>query len=119
VTELHDHRFAVNHVIATNTSSRLEFSLFNNDGLAADDPGRNQRLVKRVTTDRHGALRLYYNTSNEVPNAATASWAEFATDTWPRLLLVQQFSDVPKLVEFKRLDFTLTFRVLRERRLSD
>jgi hypothetical protein len=104
VPELHEHRFAANHVIETNTPGRLQFAQFNNYRLTAGDPRRNQRLVKRVSTDRQGTIRLYYNSSNEVRNAATAYAAQFANDTWPHLLLVQQFPDAPRLEEFERLE---------------
>ncbi len=119
VEELHEHRFAANHVIETNTPERLQFAQYNNYRLAADDPGRNRRLVKRISTDRQGTIRIYYNSANDVRNAATAYTAQFATDTWPHLLLVQQFPDGLMLREFDQLDFSLSYQVLRQTQLSD
>ena len=87
VRELHAHRLVVNHVIEANTSEKLQFAQFNNDGLAKDDPQRDSKLVKRITSDRHGTLRLHYNSQNEIRNAATAHTAQWARDTWPHLLV--------------------------------
>jgi hypothetical protein len=119
VAELFEHRLAVNHTIETNTADCLQFSQFNNYGLSSADPQRNQRLAKRVWTDRRGTIRLYQDSSNEIRNVATGYGPPFARDTWPHLLLVQSFSGRPKLSAFDRLDFSLNYRVLRQRVLSD
>lgn len=44
VRELHAHRLVVNHVIEANTREKLQFTQFNNDGLAKDDPQRDTKL---------------------------------------------------------------------------
>jgi hypothetical protein len=119
VAELFEHRFAVNHVLETNTAVCLQFAQFNNYGLPPTDPRRNQRLAKRIWTDRRGTIRLYQNTSNEVRNVATGYGPKFGRDTWPHLLLVQMFPDKQKLADFKTLAFSLNYRVLQQRQLSD
>lgn len=119
IPELFEHRLAVNHVIEVNTPECLQFAQFNNSGLRKDDPRRNQRLNKRVWTDRKGTIRLYQNTSHEIRNVATGYLPRFSTDTWPHLLLVQVFAGEPKLADFEKLEFSLTFRVLSQKKLSD
>ena len=96
MAELHEHRLAVNHVVEINTPQRLQFAQYNNYRLAADAPGRNKKLVKRISSDRHGTLRMYYNTQNEIRNAAVAYSSQWANDTWMHCLLVQRFLDQPR-----------------------
>ena len=118
IRELHAHRLVVNHVIEVNTPDKLQFVQFNNDGLAKGDPQRDTRLVKRITTDRHGTLRLFYNSQNEIRNAATAHTAKWARDTWPHLLVNQRFEKPIAVSEYERLDFGASFQVDRMERLS-
>ncbi|MHB8898171.1 MAG: hypothetical protein ACYC6Y_05450 [Thermoguttaceae bacterium] len=118
VRELHMHRLVVNHVVEVNTPEKLQFAQFNNDGLAKDDPARDTKLVKRVTTDRRGTIRLHYNSQNEIRNAATAHTAQWARDTWPHFLLNQRFETPVALADYRRLDFTVTFQVDEMKRLS-
>ncbi len=118
VRELHAHRLVVNHVIEQNTPERLRFAQFNNYGLKRDDPKRNTKLVKRVTTDRRGNLRLYYNSRNEIRNAATAHSAKWARDTWPHFLVNQRFLEPIPIAEYERLDFRVAFQVDRMQRLT-
>ena len=73
--------------------------------------------VKRITTDRHGTIRLYYNTQNDLRNAATEHTAKWARDTWPHLLLNQTFDTLPRLRDIRRLDLRLDFQVHQLRRL--
>ena len=73
VRELHAHRLVVNHTIEENSPERLQFAQFNNYGLKKNDPSRDTRLVKRVTTDRHGTLRLYYNSQHEIRNVGSGN----------------------------------------------
>lgn len=119
VRELHTHRLVVNHSIEVNTPEKLQFAQFNNDGLTAEDPRFNTRLVKRVTTDRRGAVRLYYNSQNEIRNAATDHAPRWARDTWPHFLLNQRFARPILLAEHARLDFAVSFQVDQMRQLSD
>ena len=119
VRELHAHRLVVNHKVEINTPDKLQFAQFNNYRLKRDDPDRNKRLVKRITTDRQGTIRLYYNTQNDIRNAATAHTAKWARDTWPHLLLNQTFDTLPRLRDIDRLDLTLDFQVHQIRRLSN
>jgi len=118
VRELHTHRLVVNHLIEANTPEKLQFAQFNNDGLAKDDPQRDTKLVKRVTTDRRGTVRLFYNSQNEIRNAATAHTAQWARDTWPHFLLNQSFDEPIALADHQRLDFTVSFQVDAMKRLS-
>lgn len=119
IAELHAKKLVANHVIEVNTPEKLQFAQFNNDGLADTDPQRNTRLVKRITTDRHGKITLAYNSLNEIRNVATGYSAQFALDIWPTLLLVQNFHDLPKLRDFARLDFFLSWQVTKMKQLSD
>lgn len=118
IRELHSHRLVVNHVIEVNTPEKLQFAQFNNDGLAEGDPARDTKLVKRVTTDRRGTLRLFYNSQNEIRNAATAHTAQWARDTWPHFLLNQRFDQPVALADHQRLDFSVSFQVNEMKRLS-
>jgi len=118
IRELHAHRLVVNHVIEVNMPENLQFAQFNNDGLAKDDPQRDTKLVKRVTTDRRGTIRLFYNSQNEIRNAATAHTAQWARDTWPHFLLNQRFEKPIAIAEHQRLDFAVSFQVDEMKRLS-
>jgi hypothetical protein len=118
VRELHTHRLAVNHRIEADTPEKLQFAQFNNDGPTKDDPQRDTKLVKRITSDRHGALRIHYNSQNEIRNAATAHTAEWARDTWPHLLVNQRFEPAMAIANHARLDFKVSFQVDEMKRLS-
>jgi hypothetical protein len=109
----------VNHVVEVNTPQKLQFAQFNNDGLATDDQRHDTKLVKRVTTNRRGTVRLYYNSQNEIRNAATDHAAKWARDTWPHFLLNQRFEQPIPLADHARLDFTVSFLVDRMKQLSD
>jgi hypothetical protein len=119
VRELHAHRLVVNHVIEENSKERLQFAQFNNYRLPKDDPLRDSKLVKRVTTNRKGRLRLYYNSKHEIRNAATAHSKKWARDTWPHFLLNQRLTEPIRLSEFDRLDFRVSFQVDRMNKLSN
>lgn len=119
VRELHAHRLVVNHTIEENSAERLQFAQFNNWGLAKDDPNRDSKLVKRVTTDRLGTLRLYYNSRNEIRNAATAHSAKWVRDTWPHFLVNQRMIEPIRLADFERLDFRVSFQVDQMNKLSN
>lgn len=118
VRELHTHRLVVNHLIEADTPEKLQFAQFNNDGLGKDDPQRDTKLVKRVTTDRRGTLRLFYNSQNEIRNAATAHSAQWARDTWPHFLMNQRFDQSVPIASYGRLDFSVSFQVDEMKRLS-
>jgi len=119
VRELHAHRLVVNHRLEENTPTRLQFAQFNNAGLAKDDPQRDQLLVKRVVTDRRGTMQLYYNSQNEIRNAATAHSAKWARDTWPHFLVNQRMPEPIRLADYERLDFRVSCRVDQMQRLSN
>jgi hypothetical protein len=119
VRELHTHRLVVNHKIEVNTPDKLQFAQFNNYGLLRDDLDRDKRLVKRITTNRQGTIRLYYHTQNDIRNAATEHTAKWARDTWPHLLLNQTFDTLPRLRDIERLDLRVEFQVHQLRRLSE
>jgi hypothetical protein len=119
IKELHRHRFVVNHWLEANSPDKLQFAQFNNEGLAPSNPAWNKRLVKRITSDRHGAIRVYYNSKNDIRNAATRQSAQWAHDTWPHLLLNQTFKDLPRLRDYQRLDLGLSYTVTRLSRLSN
>jgi hypothetical protein len=119
VRELHAHRLVVNHQIEENSDERLQFAQFNNSGLRKNHPDRDSKLVKRVTTDRNGRLRLYYNSKNEIRNAATGHSAKWARDTWPHFLVNQRMKEPIVLAEYERLDFRVSFQVDRMSKLSN
>ena len=119
VRELHAHRLVVNHVIEVDTPEKLQFAQFNNYGLPRSHPDRDQKLVKRVTTDRQGTLTVFYDSQNEIRNAATGHSAKWARDTWPHLLVNQRFLHPIRLAEFERLDFGVTYRVDQMDKLSN
>jgi len=118
VRELHAHRLVVNHVIEVNSPDKLQFAQYNGYGQETNTPPRDRRLVKRVTTDRKGTCRLYYNTQNDIRNAATEHTSKWARDTWPHLLLNQSFDALPRLRSLQRLDLSFDYRIYESRRLS-
>ena len=118
VSELHRHRFVVNHKLEADTPDKLQFAQFNNEGLKPGDPDWNTRFVKRITSNRKGTIHVEYNSQNEIRNAAEVQTSKWARDTWPHLLLNQTFKDMPKLRDFERLDMQMTFRVDKLNRLS-
>ena len=119
VRELHAHRLVVNHTIEENSPARLQFAQFNNYRLPKNHPDRDTKLVKQVTTNRKGKLRLYYNSQNEIRNAATAHSAKWARDTWPHFLVNQRMTEPISLADYERLDFSVSFQVDRMNRLSN
>lgn len=118
IGELHDHRLVVNHILESNTAEALCFAQYNNEGLSPGARGWNARLIKRISCDRRGAVRVYYNTYNDIRNAAINHTGEWARDTWPHLLLLQTFKDNPKLCGFNRMDLRLTFQVDQLRQIT-
>ena len=119
VQELHAHRLVVNHVIEENTPEKLQFAQYNNYGLAKDDQARNTKLIKRVTSDRRGTLRLFYNSQNEIRNAAITHSARWARDTWPHFLVNQRLVQPIRLRDFESIDFAVGFRVDTMKQLSN
>ena len=119
VRELHAHRLVVNHVVEVNSPEKLQFAQFNNYGLTKDDPDRDTKLVKRVTTDRKGALTVYYNSQNEIRNKAIDHSAKWARDTWPHMLVNQRFHDPIALADYETLDFGVTYQVDQMEKLSN
>lgn len=119
VRELHAHRLVVNHVVEANTPEKLQFAQFNNYGVPKDHPERDKKLVKRITTDREGTLTVFYNSQNEIRNAAIAHSSKWARDTWPHLLVNQRFHDPIMLTEYAKLDFEVTYRVDQMEKLSN
>jgi hypothetical protein len=119
VRELHAHRLVVNHQIEINTPEKLQFVQYNNDGLPKGHPDRNKKLVKRITTDRKGSLTVFYNSKNEIRNAATAHSSQWARDTWPHMLVNQRFLKPIPLADYENLDFGMTYRVDKMERLSN
>lgn len=119
IPELHAKKLVANHVVEVNTPEKLQFAQFNNDGLADNDPMRNTKLIKRVTTDRRGTVTLAYNSLNEIRNVATGYSAQFALDIWPHFLLVQNFPHLPKLRDYERLEFSLSWQVTKLKQLSE
>ena len=109
----------MNHTIEENTPNKLQFAQFNNYRLPKDHPDRNKKLVKRVITDRKGTLRLYYNSKNEIRNAAIGHSARWARDTWPHFLVNQRMREPIPLADFERLDFRVAFQVDQMEKLSN
>jgi len=119
IRELHTHRLVVNHVVEEDTPEKLQFAQYNNYGLAKDAPNRDTKLVKRVTSGRRGTLRLFYNSQNEIRNAAIAHSAKWARDTWPHFLVNQRMRQPIRLREVESIDFGVVFHVDAMKRLSN
>ena len=119
VRELHAHRLVVNHTIEENLPEHLQFAQFNNFRLPKNHPDRNSKLVKRVTTDRNGTLRLYYNSKNEIRNAAIGHSARWSRDTWPHFLVNQRLTRPIPLADFEQLVFRVSYQVDVMNKLSN
>lgn len=119
VDALYEHLLVVNQVLQANRPDCLAFAQYNNYGLSPRDPRFGTRLVKRVESDRHGAIRLYYNTKNEIRNVATAYAPQYADDLWPHLLLWQTLRQQPRLADWSRIDLNFTVTVVSQTALSD
>lgn len=110
VTELFEHKLCVNASVKENTSSSLIVEQFNNYGLDSNDPKYNKSLVKRITTNKNGTIGFYFNSKNDIRNAAYAYGAEFANDIWPHLYFHQNFRKDYDVALFSRID--VNFNVL-------
>ena len=119
VDALYEHLLVVNHVLEADRPDCLSFAQYNNYGLSRDDPRFGTRLVKRVESDRHGTIRLYYNTKNEIWNAATAYAPQYADDLWPHLLLWQTLREEPRLADWGRIDLSFDVTLVSQAALSD
>ena len=119
VDALYEHLLVVNHVLEANRPDCLSFAQYNNYGLSPEDPQFGTLLVKRVESDRHGTIRLYYNTENEIRNVATAYAPEYADDLWPHLLLWQTLREQPRLADWSRIDLNFSVTVVSQAALSD
>lgn len=118
VAELHEHRLCVTGQVVENTDDCLMVEQYNNYGLSEGGAGWNTTLVKRVSTDKNGTIGFYYNTQNEVRNAAYAYSAEFAEDTWPHLLFHQNFKSDYDLADFSRIEVQFDLLVQQADQLS-
>lgn len=119
VKELHAHRLVVNHKIEVNTPEKLQFAQFNNYGLKKDHPDRDTKLVKRITSDRKGTLTVFYNSKNEIRNAATGHSPRWARDTWPHLLVNQRFLEPIALSDYEKIEVSVDYQVDQMKKLSN
>lgn len=97
VSELFDHTFPVRYSNLQNTTNLLQFENTNYSGL----------VNKRFTSDKNGTATLYFNTKNEIRNVATDFGAQWATDTWPHYLMVQNFRQPIDLASYDQIKFTV------------
>jgi hypothetical protein len=117
VSFLHEHRLVVSHVMEENSASALRFSNYNNYGLAANDPGRNKKLVHRVNSNRQGALGLYINTANEIRNVATDYGSKWKDDSWPHFLVVQNMKNRLPLKDASKVQVSFNVQVPTAKKL--
>lgn len=114
--ELQDHRLVVNSIIAQNDENGLRIEQYNDyphmtypDRYPESDP----LLVKSVDSNREGKIVFSYNSHNDISNAAYATSAQFAEDTWPHLLLHQSFAEPVDLAKYSSIEFSMTVKVNR------
>lgn len=114
--ELQDHRLVVNSIIARNDQNVLRIEQYN-DYLHKIYPElypeSNPLLVKAVESNREGKIVFSYNSYNDISNAAYATSAQFAEDTWPHLLLHQSFAEPVDLAKYSSIEFSMTVKVNR------
>ena len=114
--ELQDHRLAVNSVISQNDENRLCLEQYNDylhKTYPTLYPESNPLLVKRVDSNRQGKIVFSYNSYHDISNAAYATSAQFAEDTWPHLLLHQSFAEPVDLANYSSIEFSMTVKVNR------
>jgi len=104
VPELFEHKLSVNSLVKENTATSLIVEQYNNYGLNSVDPKYNKSLVKRITTNKNGTIGFYFNSKNDIRNAAYAYGAEFANDIWPHLYFHQNFRKDYDVALFSRID---------------
>jgi len=93
IENLYEHKLCINNKILQNDENGLEFVQYNNWGLDSNDPLRDTKLVKKVKADKKGKISLYYDTYNEIRNAAYNYLGKYGEDVWPHMLLLQNFKD--------------------------
>ena len=118
VEELFEHRFNISGQMLEESPDRLHITIYNNYGLPAESPLRNQKLVRSITSDRKGTVRLYFNTQNLIRNVANTHEPKWKNDTWPHFLLTQRVDslDIAKCASIP-VSFTVTLHDSRQ--LSD
>jgi hypothetical protein len=112
VEMLTEHRMVVNHVMAEDTPQSLCVCQYNNRGMKNGDPRWNSRLIRRLRSDRRGTVRMYFNTANEIRNAATGYGSKWANDTWPHFLFEQSMDPPRLLADVRRIDLSFDVRIL-------
>ena len=114
--ELQDHRLVVNSTVAQNDENRLRLEQYNDylhQTYPTLYPESNPLLVKSVDSNREGRIVFSYNSYNDISNAAYATSAQFAEDTWPHLLLHQSFAEPVDLAKYSSIEFSMTVKVNR------
>lgn len=118
VQELTEHHLPVSHVVDENSPSCLRISQYNNYKLPAGDPRRDKRLIRRMIADRRGSLRMYFNSQNEIRNAAISYGPKFAHDTWPHFLIIQDFENPLPLARAGRVVVRCNLQMISSKQLS-
>jgi hypothetical protein len=118
MADLQEHRLTVNHEMEENSPSCLRLAQYNNYKLASDDPNRNKRLIRRLESNKQGTLQLYFNTANEIRNAAINYTPPWAHDCWPHYLIIQDPSAPLPLVGVDKVIVSFSFQVLQSNQLS-
>ena len=119
--ELQTHRLAVNSVIAQNDENRLRLEQYNDylhETYPTLYPESDPLLVKSVDSNREGKIVFSYNSYHDISNAAYATSAQFAEDTWPHLLLHQSFAEPVDLAKYSSIEFSMTVKVNRAEQIN-
>jgi hypothetical protein len=103
VTELFTHHVNINRNVIVNSPANLLFEQHN---------PKTNALVKQVSTNRQGKIYLYYNSKNEIRNAANKYASEFANDTWPTFQLNQNFREYIDLSKYDQISVSLEPKII-------
>jgi len=115
----HENRFNLFPVIIKNDENEFSYAHYN-DYYHEKYPFKfpsDPKMVKKVTTNRKGTIKLEYNTFNEISNKAY-NYSDFTTDTWPHFLLCQNFKEWIDLGQFSKIEWEVTSRVTKADKIN-
>lgn len=116
LAELLDFRTCVSAEVVENTSEKLVFEQYN-DYLHEIYPDRypksDPKLVKRVETDKNGAIKIAYNSYHDIVNASYNFTSKFANNTWPHFYLNQNFHEPVDLALYEKLSYGVTLKITK------
>lgn len=119
---LQDFRLCVNSVVEENTSDSLVIKQYNDylhENYPEKYPQSDPKLVKTINSNRNGKIVISYNSYNDISNAAYGYLPEFAQNTWPHLLLHQNFREDIDMAKFSSIEFSLTVKVNKAECIND